>query len=79
MILVGRASDSNIVELRLIHCLLNHNWKVLIHYISRSQNTVANHMAKCAAATFTGIQWFGESPQSVRGLVEEDYLGSLRN
>ncbi|MFQ6671096.1 hypothetical protein Gotur_035744 [Gossypium turneri] len=55
MILVGGASDSNMVELHLIHCLLNRNWKVLIRHILRSQNTVANHMAKCAATTFTGI------------------------
>ncbi|MBA0550050.1 hypothetical protein Golob_021030 [Gossypium lobatum] len=47
LILAGRAADSHLTEMRLIHHLLSRNWKILVRLTSRSQNTVVDHVAKC--------------------------------
>ncbi|MBA0705500.1 hypothetical protein Golax_017691, partial [Gossypium laxum] len=53
LILAGRAADSHLTEMRLIHHLLSWNWKILVRLNSRSQNTVVDHMAKCMATNST--------------------------
>ncbi|MBA0665115.1 hypothetical protein Goklo_005024 [Gossypium klotzschianum] len=70
LILAGGAVDSHLTEMCLIHHLLSRNWKVLVHHIPRSQNTVADHMAKWMAANSTEIHWFKEPSQSAISLIE---------
>ncbi|MBA0848931.1 hypothetical protein Goshw_008843 [Gossypium schwendimanii] len=53
LILAGRAADSHLTEMCLIHHLVSRNWKILVRLTSRSQNTVVDHMAKCMATMST--------------------------
>ncbi|MBA0712092.1 hypothetical protein Golax_011215 [Gossypium laxum] len=46
--------------MQLIHHLLSRNWKIFVHHIPRSQNTVADHMAKSMETNSTEIHWFEE-------------------
>ncbi|MFQ6662687.1 hypothetical protein Gotur_030460 [Gossypium turneri] len=46
--------------MRLIHHLLSQTWKVLVRHILRSQNIIADYMAKCMATNSTKIHWFEE-------------------
>ncbi|MBA0722572.1 hypothetical protein Golax_003233, partial [Gossypium laxum] len=44
--LVGRATNSRMVELELIYGILYRRWKVRIRYVPSAQNEVVDHMAK---------------------------------
>ncbi|KAK5833904.1 hypothetical protein PVK06_017770 [Gossypium arboreum] len=72
LLLVSGSIDSRMVELHLIHSILNHEWKVRIRHVSRSQNVVADHMARLAVSSPPSIVVFEESPISVQGILLAD-------
>ncbi|MBA0673785.1 hypothetical protein Goari_015412 [Gossypium aridum] len=57
------------VKLRLIHNILNREWKVHIRCVPRSQNVVVDHIARLAVSGPPNLVVFEEPPISVQGLL----------
>ncbi|MBA0743215.1 hypothetical protein Gogos_005923 [Gossypium gossypioides] len=45
-LLIDGSINSRMVELRLIHGILNREWNVRIRHVPRSQNAIIDYMAK---------------------------------
>ncbi|KAH1130708.1 hypothetical protein J1N35_002086 [Gossypium stocksii] len=64
-LLAGGSINSRMVELRLIHGILNCEWKVRIRHVPRSQNAVADHMARLAISGPPSLVIFERPPTLV--------------
>ncbi|MBA0597257.1 hypothetical protein Gorai_007069, partial [Gossypium raimondii] len=71
-VLIGRAASSNVAELRLINCCLKRNWKTRISHILRSQNMVADQMAKFTYDNQIGLKLFEDPLISVQEILLSD-------
>ncbi|KAH1115691.1 hypothetical protein J1N35_009069 [Gossypium stocksii] len=69
-VLTRNAANSNLVELRLINVYLKRNWKTRIHHILRSQNMVADQMAKCTYDNEFGLKLFEDPPILVQEILQ---------
>ncbi|MBA0785887.1 hypothetical protein Gotri_026007, partial [Gossypium trilobum] len=77
-IVEGGAADSQMMELRGIHQMVCRWWKICFLHISRTHNSVANHMANVTVTRFTEAQVFEVPPHSVRDLVQANYIRFTR-
>ncbi|MBA0671947.1 hypothetical protein Goklo_024974 [Gossypium klotzschianum] len=73
-IVEGGAADSQMMELRGIHQMVCRWWKICFLHISRTHNSVANHMANVTVTRFIEAQVFEVPPHSVRDLVQANYI-----
>ncbi|KAK5803763.1 hypothetical protein PVK06_031412 [Gossypium arboreum] len=71
-LLANGYANSKMVELLLIHSILNREWKVRIHHVPRSQNMVADHMTRLAISSLPSLVVFEEPSISVQGLLLAD-------
>ncbi|MBA0658032.1 hypothetical protein Goklo_010275, partial [Gossypium klotzschianum] len=71
-VLEGGAVNSSMVELCLLHCLLDSNWKVRVRHVPIVHNEVTDHMAKCVNSGFMSLTVFHEPPLSIQELLLAD-------
>ncbi|MBA0705725.1 hypothetical protein Golax_017898 [Gossypium laxum] len=77
-IVEGGAADCQMMELRGIHQMVCHWWKICFRHIPRTHNSITDHMANVTVTSFIEVQVFDVPPHSVRDLVQANYIRFTR-
>ncbi|KAH1037929.1 hypothetical protein J1N35_039672 [Gossypium stocksii] len=59
-------------EVRLIYTMILKEWQVRFRHVLREQNKVVNFIAKMSTRALNVKCYFGEPPECVRALLEND-------
>lgn len=69
---LGGGVDSNLVEIRMLHQIIHHQWKVCVRYILRSINRIADKMVKLSNSSSHLLRIFRSPPTLILRLLAEN-------
>ncbi|KAK5837863.1 hypothetical protein PVK06_006590 [Gossypium arboreum] len=70
-LLASNATSTKMVELCLIHGMMHQEWEIRLRHVLRSQNEVADCMAKMTTR-LASLQLFVAPPKTVKDVLLED-------
>lgn len=68
----GRGANGKIVEVCLIHQMLQRGWEVCVRYVLRDANVVADAMAKITIGDDLQLQLFQKPSVAVNRFIQDD-------